>query len=239
MRLSSRIYTIRYECFSAGLYLMKDGEIRRRLIINDKAVQEHLKKPSRSDWPCDDYELFDIATVKIHTLEKFKLIYKQLPAELKLKVLPGSKLLPSHINDEAPRAGILVSHGNYGIDKEYAIDLIDQRTGELVRVQGPCLEKELLTSGAARNELIKIQRTKQQVVLLTETQSNPDGTINTLNIEEPINHYQITKLEKQNVQQTGTNRPRGAETNSSLLSRGESFHGSEYSDIQLMEDERY
>ena len=70
MRLSNRIFTVRYECFNAGLYLMKEGDIRRRLIINDKAVQEHLKKPPRSDWPCENYQLFDIATVKTCPVKK-------------------------------------------------------------------------------------------------------------------------------------------------------------------------
>ena len=226
MRLSNRIFTVRYECFNAGLYLMKEGDIRRRLIINDKAVQEHLKKPPRSDWPCENYQLFDIATVKTDTLVRFKSIYNNLPAELKQKALPSSPIILSQCDDITPRTGTLVSYGHYGVNQEYAIDLIDQYTGELIRIQGLYLEQGLLASGAARNELIKIQAIRQNNVVLSETQYNPDGSSSELNTEEPVIHYQINKLENSNVQQTNSARKCRQETGTTLYRRPETVHGS-------------
>lgn len=218
MQISNRIFTIRHECFTAGLYLMNKGEIRRRLIINDQAVQCYLKKPARSDWPCEDHKLFDISSVKIQTLEKFKEIYNNLPPELKLKALPSSPILLSHCDDMTPRTGTLVSYGHYGVNSKYALDLIDQSTGELIRIQGLYLEQELLSSGAARNELIKIQASRRNTVMLTETQYNPDGSTTELNTEEPIIHYEITKLENTNVQQTNRTRERREETRTEVFS---------------------
>lgn len=206
MQISNRIYTVRYECFTAGLYLMNEGDIRRRLVINDQAVRSYLKKPARSDWPCEDHRLFDVSAVKTQTLEQFKAIYNNLPPELKQKALPSSPVLLSHCDDMTPRTGTLVSYGHYGVDSQYAIDLIDQSTGELIRIQGIYLEQELLSSGAARNELIKIQASRQNTVMLSETQYDHDGSISELCAEESIIHYEITKLENTDVQQTNSTR---------------------------------
>ena len=230
MQISARIYTVRYECFFAELYLMKDGEIRRRLIIRDKAMQDHLKKPARSDWICEGYELFDIALVKKHTIEKFKAIYRTLPPHQKQKTLPASPIQLSLMHDVSPRTGTLVSFGYYDNIGEFSIDLIDQKTGSLVRISGAMLEDELLLSGADRNDLINIQPTKQEDVLFTETQYNPDGKQSDLIDEQTITHYEITKLEKNDVQQTNSTRICGPEANTEIytgrtsVSRSQSSH---------------
>jgi hypothetical protein len=199
---------------------MKEGDIRRRLIVHDKAMQDHLKKPPRSDWPCEDYEPFDIALVKKHTLEKFKAIYRTLPAEMKRKALPATPL----------------THKSY---EEFAIDLIDQSTGELVRITGMMLETALLTSGAARNELIKIQITRQDTVMFSETQYNThDGTKGESNAEQTITHFEITKLENNYVQQANISGKCRQETRIALHGRSETFYGSEPSHIELLDGQR-
>lgn len=239
MQISHRIFTIRYECFVAVLYLMKEGDIRRRLIVHDKAMQDHLKKPPRSDWPCEDYEPFDIALVKKHTLEKFKALYRTLPAEMKQKALPATPLTHKSYEDIIPRIGTLVSFGQYGINEEFAIDLIDQSTGELVRITGMMLETALLTSGAARNELIKIQITRQDTVMFSETQYNThDGTKGESNAEQTITHFEITKLENNYVQQANISGKCRQETRIALHGRSESFYGSEPSHIEFLDGQR-
>jgi len=218
---------------------MKEGDIRRRLIINDKAMQDHLKKPPRSDWPCEDYEPFDIALVKKHTLEKFKTIYRSLPAEMKQKALPATLLKHKSYEDITPRIGTLVSFGQYGINEEFAIDLIDQSTGELMRISGMMLETALLTSGAARNELIKIQITRQDTVMFSETQYNThDGTKGELIAEQTISHFEITKLENNYVQQANISGECRPETRIALHARPETLYGSELSHNEFLDGQR-
>lgn len=239
MRISSRIFTVRYECFFVELYLMKEGDIRRRLIIRDKAMQDHLKKPARSDWPCEDYDLYDIALVKKHTLEKLKSVYRTLPPEMKMKALPASPIQLSLTHDVIPRIGTLVSFGYYRTHENFSVDLIEQSTGQLIRVTGPMLEDALRTSGADRNDLINIQPTSQEDVLFTETQYNPDGTQNDSIDEQTITSFLITKLEKTYVQQTNCIRSSREETSPTLLSEPEPFYGGQSSNVYIMEEQDY
>lgn len=238
MQISSRIITVRYECFIARLYLIDGGKVRRRLIINDEALQDHLKKPCRSDWPCDDdYEPYDYALVKKHTLEKLKAVHRMLPAELKRKNLPAAPITKTLIDNIRPRIGTLVSFGHYGIEGEFAIDLIDQITGELVRMSGDMLGHALTTSGAARNELINVQLTHRQDAVITETQHNDDGQHTKISADLPINYYDIKKLEKTYVQQANTNREHRSETGVEIYDRATRHDGSESSHFDLLEEQ--